>query len=78
MNKHEYFKHIIQYFIVYYRLDINIDDFLVLARWDLYKNEHIIIRYPVEFVNVENITLWKYLTKEEGYYDFVIKITDNN
>ena len=58
-------------FIYYYRLNISVDEFLVLSISD-------IVKYPEEFVNVENITLWKYLTKEEGYYNFNIEITDEN
>ena len=64
------FKILIENLIFKYELNISIDEFLRLAYW--YVDEHdnyIIVRYPVEFVNVENITLWKYLTKEEGYYE---------
>jgi hypothetical protein len=69
MNKYDSFRLLIEYLINYYRLDISVDNFL---------EKRIIFEYPVEFVNVENITLWKYLTKEEGYYDFKIEITDQN
>jgi len=52
------FKILIKNLIVKYELNISIDEFLRLAYWDLdeYSN-YIIVRYPVEFVNVENITL---------------------
>jgi len=52
------FKILIKNLIVKYELNISIDEFLRLAYWylDEYSN-YIIVRYPVEFVNVENITL---------------------
>jgi len=78
MNKYDSFIKLIEYIIYYYRLNINVDDFLNLAKWEIYLGEYRVIAYPVEFVNVENITLWKYLTKEEGYYDFKVEVTDEN
>jgi len=50
------FINLINNLIIKFKLNISIDEFLRLAYW--YLDEHdnyIIVRYPVEFVNVEKI-----------------------
>jgi hypothetical protein len=69
---------LMEYLIYYYRLNISVAEFsFVNSFLDLYKVDFV-FEYPKELVNVENITLWKYLTKEKGYYVFDIEITDEN